>query len=45
LKRNILSFVGIGPTRSSIVGNVEGLDEIRLQGWLDKVSALGGRAR
>ena len=45
LKRNILSFVGIAPTRSSIVGNVEGLDEIHLQGWLDKVSALGGRAR
>lgn len=45
LKRNILSFVDIGPTRSSIVGNVEGLDEIRHQGWLDKVSALGGRAR
>lgn len=45
LKRNILSFVGIGPTRSSIVGNVEGLDESRLQGWLDKVSALGGRAQ
>lgn len=45
LKRNILSFVGIGPTRSSIVGSVEGLDETRLKGWLDKVSALGGRAR
>lgn len=45
LKRNILSFVGIGPTRSSIVGNVEGLDEIRLRGWLDRVSALGARAR
>ena len=45
LERNILSFVGIGPTRSSIIGGVEGLDEIRLQGWLDRVSALGGRAR
>ena len=45
LKRNILSFVGIGPTRSSIVGNVEGLDETRLKGWLDKVSDLGGQAR
>lgn len=45
LERNILSFVGIGPTRSSVIGNVEGLDEIRLRGWLDRVSALGGRAR
>jgi putative NADPH-quinone reductase len=45
LKRNILTFVGIGPTRSNIVGNVEGLDEIRLRGWLAKVSGLGGRAR
>ncbi len=44
LKRNILAFVGIGPTRSSIVGNVEGLDEARLQDWLDKIAALGRRA-
>lgn len=44
LKRNILAFVGIGPTRSTIVGNVEGISDIQCQAWLDKVSALGRRA-
>lgn len=45
LKRNILAFVGVGPTRSSLVGNVEGLDDAGLKRWLDKASALGARAR
>jgi len=44
LKRNILAFVGIGPTRSTIVGGVEGMSESRRLAWLDKVSALGRRA-
>lgn len=45
LRRNILAFVGIGPTRSSLVGNVEGLDDTALQRWLDKVAGLGRRAQ
>lgn len=45
LKRSILAFVGIAPTRSSIIGNIEGLDEIRVREWLNKVSALGGQAQ
>ena len=45
LRRNILSFVGIGPTRSNIVGNVEGISDVQCQRWLDKVSALGSQAR
>lgn len=45
LKRNILAFVGIGPTRSSLIGNVEGIDDVRLKRWLDAVAALGARAR
>lgn len=45
LKRNILAFVGIGPTRATLVGNVEGIDEGRLRRWLGEVSALGARAR
>jgi len=45
LKRNILAFVGIGPTHCNIVGNVEGIDEVQCRQWLDKVSALGGQAR
>ena len=44
LKRNILGFVGIGPTRSSIIGNIEGLGATALQAWLDMMSALGRRA-
>ncbi|MBU2383870.1 MAG: NAD(P)H-dependent oxidoreductase [Alphaproteobacteria bacterium] len=45
LRRNILSFVGIGPTRSNIVGNAEGISDLQCERWLDKVSALGSRAR
>lgn len=45
LRRNILSFVGIGPTRSNIVGNVEGISDIQCERWLDKVSALGSQAK
>lgn len=44
-KRNILAFVGIGPTRSTIVGSVETLSDTRCRQWLDKVSALGREAR
>lgn len=45
LQRNILAFVGIGPTRATLVGNVEGIGDARLGRWLDTASALGARAR
>lgn len=44
-RRNILAFVGIGPARSSLVGNVEGLDDAALRRWLDRVAGLGRQAR
>lgn len=44
LRRNILSFVGIGPTRTTIVGNVEGISEARCEQWLDRIAGLGRRA-
>lgn len=42
LERNILKFVGINPVRRSIVGNVEGDDDIR-DNWL-RAMAEGGRS-
>lgn len=45
LKRNILGFVGIGPTRSTVVGAVEGISDVQCQAWLDKVSRMGAAAR
>lgn len=44
LRRNILSFVGIGPTRTTIVGNVEGISDVRCEQWLDRIAELGRRA-
>lgn len=44
LKRNILSFVGFGPIRVSIVGAVAGSARHRQQ-WLDKLRRLGASAR
>lgn len=44
-KRNILTFVGIGPNRSTLVGKVEGIDEVRCRAWLRKISALGRGGR
>jgi putative NADPH-quinone reductase len=45
LERNILTFCGIGPVRTSIIGMVEGDNAAMHQGWLDKLRALGGLAR
>jgi putative NADPH-quinone reductase len=44
LERNILSFVGLGPIRHSIIGSVESSDK-RRAGWIEQVRALGSRAR
>lgn len=42
LERNILKFVGIAPVRRSIIGNVEGDEDIR--GYWLKTMAASGRA-
>lgn len=44
LERNILSFVGIKPVQHNIIGGVEGKPEYR-QKWLDRIKALGAKAR
>ena len=44
LRRNILGFVGIGPTRTTLIGNIEMLADDRCRQWLEKASALGRRA-
>jgi putative NADPH-quinone reductase len=42
LERNILKFVGIAPVRRSVIGNVEGDEDIR--GYWLKTMAASGRA-
>lgn len=41
LVRNILSFTGFGPNRTTVFGLVEGMTEKRYQRCMDKVAALG----
>lgn len=44
LERNILRFVGFGPVRHSIIGNVESGRRHR-QKWLRRIAKLGAAAR
>lgn len=41
LRRNTLWFCGIGPTRSTIIGSIEGMTEKQRLGWLDEMRGLG----
>lgn len=41
MKRNILAFVGIGPTASAVVGGVEGLGPEGRRRWLDRMRRWG----
>lgn len=45
LKRSILSLVGIGPNRHSIIGMIEGISDSKRTAWLDAMRSLGKRAR
>lgn len=45
LERNILGFCGIAPIRESLFGMVEAASEAKRQRWLNKMTALGARAR
>jgi putative NADPH-quinone reductase len=44
LRRNILSFVGIKPVRSTLIGLVESASAKRRSSWLTKLEALGAAA-
>jgi putative NADPH-quinone reductase len=44
LRRNILGFLGAGPIRTTIYGNVEGVTAERRQDWIGEIEALGRRA-
>ena len=37
LERNILAFVGVGPIRASIVGNVEGMGAVKRAAWIARL--------
>jgi putative NADPH-quinone reductase len=40
-ERNVLDFVGIGPTRETLIGMVDGRDMATRERWIAKVSELG----
>ncbi|MBA5870429.1 MAG: flavodoxin family protein [Nitrospira sp. CR2.1] len=44
-QRNILSFCGIGPIRTTLIGRIEGLTERQRAAWLDRLRALGEAGR
>lgn len=44
LKRNILSFMGVGPIRSTIYGNIEGMGHEGRSRCLAEIEAIGRRA-
>lgn len=41
LKRNILAFCGIGPIRTTLIGNIEGMTDKQRMDWLDELRGLG----
>jgi putative NADPH-quinone reductase len=41
LERNILGFVGIGPIKETLIGNIGALDQKGRAGWLEFVRSLG----
>jgi putative NADPH-quinone reductase len=45
LKRNILAFCGVGPIRSTLIGNVEGMTDEQRMEWLDEIRGLGMLAK
>ena len=45
LRRSILSFVGIAPVRSTLIGLVESGSDAQRQRWLARIEALGEAAR
>jgi putative NADPH-quinone reductase len=45
LKRSILSLVGIGPNRHTLIGMIEGMSDSKRQSWLGAIAELGRKAR
>jgi putative NADPH-quinone reductase len=45
LKRSILSLVGIGPNRHTLIGMIEGMGDGKRAAWIDAMRRLGKRAR
>jgi putative NADPH-quinone reductase len=41
LKRDILGSCGIGPIKTNLIGQVEGMDDRQRAGWLDEMRGLG----
>ncbi|WP_262265781.1 NAD(P)H-dependent oxidoreductase [Microvirga yunnanensis] len=44
LKRSILFLVGIGPTRDTLIGTIEGMSDAKRTAWLDTMRRLGMKA-
>ena len=44
LKRSILSLVGIGPNRHTLIGMIEGMNDTKRKAWLGTLHDLGRRA-
>jgi putative NADPH-quinone reductase len=45
LKRSILSLVGIGPNRHTLIGMIEGMSDAKRKAWLETLRSLGRRAQ
>lgn len=45
LKRSILSLVGVGPNRHTLIGMIEGMGDAKRKAWLASVAELGRKAR
>lgn len=45
LKRNILSFSGIGPIGDSLIGMVDKLDKVKAEKWFKKMRTFGEAAK
>ncbi|MBB3021101.1 putative NADPH-quinone reductase [Microvirga lupini] len=45
LKRSILSLVGIGPNRHTLIGMIEGMSDTKRKAWLSAARHLGVRGR
>lgn len=41
LERNILAFCGVKPTRATLIGQVESMNERQRASWLDEMRGLG----
>jgi len=45
LKRSILSLVGLGPNRHTLIGMIESMSDNKRTAWIDAIRRLGKRAR